>query len=862
MNKAHKFIFFFSHFILAIVLAFTMTRPLAQNDVGQAPVVARSLYLLMDRNKDRIIDLPTANTVFSYATSLDNPKQESPYIHWINKDYDALNYNGLTLDNIVHDTEVGAAAIEGPEDLKDFAALAIAIQPYEATTLGTENFRMKIRTNRLYINLFARGWTGNSAVLANYTTMDLLVSMGPSSSYIDITEEARTYTTVNGNLGLMRLAFEIDDATNQVTCIENPDQCFIEVALEDSAGTVVATQKGFVNFLPVKMSYKLPHEELPATDADRYSAAGFDDEASQQLHEPTFRILAGASLGFEYNFPSGATGTSVIWTFPNAGEFVGELCTDFDPASCSEICGDFDQTSCSGGNNTLADKVYWHPTDWTIGANNAENTATVELEVRYSLNGRLVCNPCEQKFKLKKRELAPITANNKPMRGDDVAMLERMLWQLGNTASFATNTYRNYGYLSRRIPVGERDTFNPECPSAFSACRDSPVVVTEDNRYRATMARLVWGFKNANEIEGRYDDAARNDFTPRDNIVTDIFLGILEAQWDDYFEAYTAFDDSPTITHDHTVDNVNVYNDDNAETNDDWASHAVQQWNNTFNADRLQNLRELTGVNNLTREMLIEGWARKESAQGHWGRGVNDYRITAGAADSKMSLGFSQVQSRYIYGTESTLCDEVRALNMMHPRDNLAGFVVWTAYNNCGESFHQAFGANRPYDEAYDNTAAIQLLRAEYGENQQNLLLQADNTVLNFDETNYERLTKGIAGYNQGMGPNYLTTESLPFSLRVLNQINYQGRSEIDKCNNYPENSNNRRRCIGYLYAVDVKERAGIPLARYQWRTQINGEDLCFWYGEAEWEERTWTAQRELAVQNDNTDCPEPANPE
>lgn len=200
---------------------------------------------------------------------------------------------------------------------------------------------------------------------------------------------------------------------------------------------------------------------------------------------------------------------------------------------------------------------------------------------------------------------------------------------------------------------------------------------------------------------------------------------------------------------------------------------------------------------------------------------------------------------------------------MMHPRDNLSSFSVWAANRNCGRSFHEAFTVGS-YNQDYDNTSSIQLLRARYGTNEQILLLHADNSVLNFDETDYERLTKGIAGYNQGYSNGYWGAEVLANSLRRLNQIDYTEQGEERRCHLYPEGTNDRRRCIGYLYASDVKRRANIPLANYLWRTQVpmnvNGTmqpvDVCFWYGETEWRIRSWTAQRDLSVNNNSYSCP------
>jgi len=353
-------------------------------------------------------------------------------------------------------------------------------------------------------------------------------------------------------------------------------------------------------------------------------------------------------------------------------------------------------------------------------------------------------------------------------------------------------------------------------------------------------------------------------------------LSVLQLQWDDYIQAYKfdggVGDDLSMISMvgiDQMVTNsanqtVNIYNDGLEENttgsqSPDWASKAALGWDMSFSVVRRDNIRNLTNSATFTRESLLDAWAEQEASVGHWGARGHNFRITGGAADSKMSLGFSQIQSRWIYGTESGMngvfCTPLRAqdINMMHPRDSLAGFVHWTANRNCGESFLQAFNVNvQSYDENYDNSVTQdKILRARYGTNNQVLLLQ--NNILNdFTETDYERLTKGIAGYNQGFSATTWSAFSLPEALKRLNNLNYSGTNDASKCRNYSSRSSDLLRCLGYLYAISVKSnaKANLPLASYLWRTQVisNGamQEVCFYYGEDDWaDHRSWEDQRD-----------------
>ncbi len=142
------------------------------------------------------------------------------------------------------------------------------------------------------------------------------------------------------------------------------------------------------------------------------------------------------------------------------------------------------------------------------------------------------------------------------------------------------------------------------------------------------------------------------------------------------------------------------------------------------------------------------------------------------------------------------------------------------------------------------------ILFADYGI-QQVSLLQADNSVSVFVESTIERLTKGIAGYNQGFSTSYWSVESYPESLKTLTSLQ-TGSNEIARCAAYGDTVE-AKRCIGYLYAIDIKHETGLPMARYLWRTRAMvgavEQEFCFYYGEKTWQLGiTWDAVKTAAI--------------
>jgi hypothetical protein len=354
-----------------------------------------------------------------------------------------------------------------------------------------------------------------------------------------------------------------------------------------------------------------------------------------------------------------------------------------------------------------------------------------------------------------------------------------------------------------------------------------------------SMEMMVWRFKYPNEINGTYPGNNQNNaFTVNNMTVTPEMLSVLRTQLDDYYKAYSAFT-VPRVDKDHTE-----YNQ--------WLTTATPEWNSTYTTAINGSINSIVGNTGLTREKLLKGWIKKEAETGvvHWGHSNNPYRVVGGGGDSLMSLGFTQIQSRYIYGLDNLTngCTQIHGQNLLRPDTNVKGLPVWSANEGCGVSIRRAF--NGGYGGSYASTGNEKVLQAHYGSTYGSLLLQADGTVSAFNDVAYELLTKAIAGYNQG-GTNNSRWKaySLPEMFKVINKACslYTGALEVET----------KRRCLGLEYAIKVKNNIGeLPLVDYVWRVPYPNPGpndpsfICFEYGETLWQSHqyAWSYVRDKAI--------------
>jgi len=291
---------------------------------------------------------------------------------------------------------------------------------------------------------------------------------------------------------------------------------------------------------------------------------------------------------------------------------------------------------------------------------------------------------------------------------------------------------------------------------------------------------------------------------------------------------------------------------------ENWYQDAANKWVGTFTEAVKDDIDK-----SLERKDIVKGIVKKESSYGHWGYGGQSHRMTSGSEDSRMSLGYGQIQSRYIYGLDASTnsCTQLRdnSYNYLDPQENVKSIAIWTQHDTCGRSFDYAFStsSSKSYTQSYDNTGNEQVLRAKYGTTEKDLLLQVDDSVSTFTDGSYEKLVKGIAGYNQGYDETFWNVLSLPEMFKTINSCSA----------GIP---GNEERCIGLKYALEVLKNAGYPKLDYVWRVLVKtntapvaNEYACFEFGASRWPQYSWETVKNAAIADLNLTggAPSAANP-
>lgn len=564
---------------------------------------------------------------------------------------------------------------------------------------------------------------------------------------------------------------------------------------------------------------KMPNKKEEITVTSEFIPVKLDSvEDSEDIEvkkRPLFYILGGVRLKLKFDETKAnltdlqlSKNPKYSWKMGAAGK----SCTGFTNATCT----DKTSTDTIEGSN----EIWWEPPNW-----NLDYSAPTVLTISFDDPEN---NPKKEvRFRIANRLLKPPYSSKDKVEGHDVAMLEHILWFLGNTPENKDvredKPYEYVGYLAGRIEEKDQRRFTIGCE--FNACKDKSKKTIQSK----TIERLVWSFKNANEIDGSY---TKDDFTPSDNNITQKFLNVLKEQWD------------------HYLSSINTYNiatlDSSHSSYDTWVKNSITEWDTSYTDEVNKKIATLVDVPDFTREKLLKGWIPKEAGPNttHWGGAAKDYRMVAGGADRRMSLGFTQIQSRYIYGlVKGDICSRLSGINYMSPIKNISALPIWSVGIGCGESFQRAF-TNLGYDGTYTNNGKDKLVQAIYGNKEAHLLV-TDTKVINFTDGSYERLTKAIAGYNQGGTKNSDWDISLPSMLKNLEK----GAS----CK-YTDNLL-LKRCKGLSYSIHVKESAGLPLATYIWRVVKTGktpqenENICFKYGEKLWKDNySWSFVKDKAL--------------
>lgn len=207
-------------------------------------------------------------------------------------------------------------------------------------------------------------------------------------------------------------------------------------------------------------------------------------------------------------------------------------------------------------------------------------------------------------------------------------------------------------------------------------------------------------------------------------------------------------------------------------------------------------------------------------------------RITVGGYDEAGSSGFNQIQNKNAYGglsddgtdRSARTCTPVSAysqdgesrVNHYDPGQNILAKAVWLAgeQGNCGRSFRRAF-TGTDYQGTYESALGMTLLRIDTGD-----IDEAATAGTHVDD-NYEKLAKGLGGYNQGAG------------------IFGNAHAWLDLLTR-PKAENSDAETTAIRYAIHImhdNDKLNLPYRTYVWQGGITPDGIawCFEYGESEW---------------------------
>lgn len=560
--------------------------------------------------------------------------------------------------------------------------------------------------------------------------------------------------------------------------------------------------------------YRIPHDEQNVT-----LEAIPNTNGKQRV-----RTLGGLRLKYRYQPPANTNVNQVDWRFGSPGWY----CQDAGVVANSGV-------GTLGCEHRDANTVYaqaaphtdgtWHI--WWEPSTNNGTTSRWEADLSIDASYRAITTgitsnqqqPRSGEFEVVTRTLQPNTSQ--PMQGEDVRMLEQVLWQLG----YGPNANRRGNLSNRKSTV--QDVFDVGC--SVGGC-------SVNNGVSTSMEWMAWRFKYANEITAR-NNVGADDVTLVSTNIDNNTLSTLKYHWSDYFTAYNSLSASQSVTAANQPDFTK------------WLG-ASAGW--TLNGNNIYTPINVTKSDLLNAMIAKEsGTATKLTSGIHWGSGGNNttpYRLNQGAADSWASFGFSQIKSRYIYGqhfggrtgTDTSRCTELNADNPYSPDGATVSIVKYSMglKGSCGRSF--LYALNGTYDAEYIQTNQARIVEI-LGDSPGTI---PSTNVLLLDD-GYDTVSKAIGAYNQGASI-FLNSQSWPQLVK-----DYSG---FIVTANTP--SNIPPRIAAIEYARRVKQTAGFTLRDYIWQVTESRTpttdwpatefSYCFTFGETHWGQ-LWTDVRNVA---------------
>jgi len=278
----------------------------------------------VDLDRNNIIDFDKLDADNNLLASKDRTSLDRPFRFWINNDYDAVLYKDqppkldrktcgdLKIEDPLFgsprqvceqdDYPGGGSNIDGANltriesirDLEDFIPLALRIAPWSGKV---EGITFKVRAIGVRVNLFKGEWTQGSEYLTDPDVADKQVKAeylhALDASWWEVPraliEVQPALTGANTRpTGLAR--FLLEGLSGTSGCADRPEDCYLEVRMEDASGTEVLSSKLYFQLYDISAFYD--HYSVGTGTSGPPSASANPIRTADRSLNPDLRVPA------------------------------------------------------------------------------------------------------------------------------------------------------------------------------------------------------------------------------------------------------------------------------------------------------------------------------------------------------------------------------------------------------------------------------------------------------------------------------------------------------------------------------------------------------------------------------------------
>jgi hypothetical protein len=547
---------------------------------------------------------------------------------------------------------------------------------------------------------------------------------------------------------------------------------------------------------------------------------------------PLVRPLGGMRLKYRYQQPMRRNTAdnsieaipveSILWSFNAAGW----LCLDggVSYATCEYYGNGKEYKQNDPASLTYKDKslkedwsIWWEPAAGDIDKKEALWVSDLDIIGKFNADLDKTENSI-QEFRVRTRILD--SESDEVLKGDDVEMLEAVLWQFGLSPQKSGVAKNSKGVDYTQFNAGDQGTrIGENRGDGNGQSKNCQGKVIEDRSifhvgwvscptFSVSTEAMVRRFKLRNTFTGDTIKLAHLSENKL-GIVDDNFLKWVKRDWLQYMGSVEENLKHPVFKKD-------------TENLEAWIAEAAKIWESGSGAYVPASLtisiygqvmvQAGLAPDSKTQVGLLKAWLEQESPY-HWGDNnkhyiKTPYRMNEGGADENGSLSFSQAIYHHRYGPNPCAAEADNKLNLYHPGDNIKTMVVHSASSggsdgaslSCEGGMHRAFVGAQSIREKYNNVTDGKLGDSDkmtdfigYIDNATGAIVQKSVTE---KEDDYEALAKAIGIYNGAQ--RWMRNMSWP---RMIKSIPYKEGSK----GNFGMKNGKDRVCHSCSYSIKVR---------------------------------------------------------